>query len=324
MTGHEGSGKGSDEGVTAGVLGQGCPFPLSKGGEPFPDLSWGPGSLRPPPTTTQWPVGLSPGGCDSFAEVTLLDLATKCWLAAPRSSGGRAGSCLVPTWPCVAALAGLALAPLSLAGRRAAIVRQDKPLPLAFVPRGPCTDSRLPDRPSRGALGQARLTPQGTALPPVTVLLQVHAAQETPRPPTAPEGVRRPFLDAPRIHGPVLASRKLSRLISFGKREPPDASHSRSLVRPGTPSCLSPSRRVQPAQGMEVGPPPTRGNPDTAEAPDWGALATLCPHLCLKSEACYPGVPSRACGNQTCLLSTPGPSQPTTHFAATGSAGEGD
>lgn len=153
-----------------------------------PDLSEGPGSLRPPSTTTRWPMGLTPGGCNSFAEVTLVDLATKCWLAAPRSSGGRAGSCLVPTWPCVAALAGLALAPLSLAGRRAAIVRQDKPLPLAFALRGPSTDSRLPDRPSRGALGQARLTPQGTALLPMTMLLQVHAAQETPRPPTAPEG----------------------------------------------------------------------------------------------------------------------------------------
>nr|XP_030732658.1 uncharacterized protein LOC115863700 [Globicephala melas]XP_030732659.1 uncharacterized protein LOC115863700 [Globicephala melas]XP_030732660.1 uncharacterized protein LOC115863700 [Globicephala melas] len=321
MTGHEGSGKGSDGGVTAGVLGQGCPFPLSKGGEPFPDLSWGPGSLRPPPTTTQWPVGLSPGGCDSFAEVTLLDLATKCWLAAPRSPGGRAGSCLVPTWPRVAALAGLALAPLSLAGRRAAIVRQDKPLPLAFVPRGPCTDSRLPDRPSRGALGQARLTPQGTALLPVTVLLQVHAAQETPRPPTAPEGGAETLPRCPTHPRPCVS---LTEAHLIWKTGDPRRQPLKVTGKARDPSCLSPSRRVQPAQGMEVGPPPTRGNPDTAEAPNWGALATLCPHLCLKSEACYPGVPSRACGNRTCLLSTPGPLHPTRHFAATGSAGEGD
>ncbi|KAJ8783440.1 hypothetical protein J1605_009145 [Eschrichtius robustus] len=139
----------------------------------IPSCPWSGGSL-----CYKWPVGLTPGGCNSFAEVTPVDLATKCRLAAPSSSGGRAGSCLVPTWPCVAALAGLALAPLSLAGRRAAVIHQDKPLPLAFVLRGPSTAFRLPDQPSRGALGQAWLTPQGTALLPMTVLLQVDATQD--------------------------------------------------------------------------------------------------------------------------------------------------
>ena len=307
MTGHEGSGKGSDGGVTAGVLGQICPFPRSKGGEPFPGLSWL--GSRVPETSFHdhtvargphpwWLQQLCRGNPSGLGHQVPASRPLQLWRKGRQLSGPHLALCGRPSWlsPSTPESRWLEGGRHTSGQTPALGIRAPWPLHSLPAPRPPLSWRPWPglaDPAGNCSASHDHVAPGGCR----------------PGPLGHPQGWRgacRPFLDAPPIPGPVSASRKLSRLTVFGKQETPDASHSRSLVRPGTPSCLSPSWCVQPAQGMEVGPPPTRGNPDTAEAPDWGALATLCPHLCLNREACYPGVPSRACENRTCLLSSPG------------------
>ena len=87
-------------------------------------LDSGPGFPRPF-TTTKWSACLTPGGCNSFAEVTPMDSATTSHLSRLCRKGRRLSSPHLA--PC-----GLAPVPQSLPGQRAAVTGQDKPLPLVF------------------------------------------------------------------------------------------------------------------------------------------------------------------------------------------------
>ena len=112
------------------------------------------------------------------------------------------------------------------------------------------------------------------------------------------KGVQWPFLGAPTSWVSITKTRWAPLIPATGepRRQPPEA-----MGNTWDPDYLSPCCSVWPAQT----PNPQLRGPNTAGAPDWGALATLCPHV-QRQKLAPLGVLSMVCETLTCVWSSPG------------------